>query len=176
MRSKDTGSKQNIAGQDLAFSWKVFLFTLGACVGESKSIAGVGFGTARFPVSIHQARASQWRQPLPNMETEDKFDQWQKCCFCDTRQRLGDFESCKNPLHMGGSQMKAFAGSALGLVFACCTYVSCNAASIAELGAAIEGVYVLDEWHIDGKAFRPPQVEGRFVLLNRPLRLSCSTK
>jgi hypothetical protein len=41
-----------------------------------------------------------------------------------------------------------------------------NAASITELKAAIEGVYILDEWNIDGQTFRPPAVEGRFVILN----------
>jgi hypothetical protein len=46
-----------------------------------------------------------------------------------------------------------------------CTH-SASAASIAELRSQIEGVYALDEWHIDGKAFRPPQVDGRFVLKN----------
>ena len=41
-----------------------------------------------------------------------------------------------------------------------------NAASITELKAAIEGIYILDEWNIDGQTFRPPAVEGRFVILN----------
>jgi hypothetical protein len=41
-----------------------------------------------------------------------------------------------------------------------------NAASITELKAAIEGVYILEEWNIDGQTFRPPAVEGRFVILN----------
>jgi hypothetical protein len=40
------------------------------------------------------------------------------------------------------------------------------AASITELKTAIEGVYILDEWNIDGRTFRPPAVEGRFVILN----------
>ncbi len=30
----------------------------------------------------------------------------------------------------------------------------------------VEGVYSLQEWHIPSGVFRPPQVEGRFVLLN----------
>jgi hypothetical protein len=41
-----------------------------------------------------------------------------------------------------------------------------NAASITELKAAIEGIYILDEWNIDGQTFRLPAVEGRFVILN----------
>ena len=41
-----------------------------------------------------------------------------------------------------------------------------NAVSITELKAAIEGIYILDEWNIDGPTFRPPVVEGRFVILN----------
>jgi hypothetical protein len=44
--------------------------------------------------------------------------------------------------------------------------ITSNATSITELRAAIEGVYILDEWNIDGQTFRPPAVEGRFVLLN----------
>ena len=34
------------------------------------------------------------------------------------------------------------------------------------LRAAIDGVYVLEEWHTDTGVFRPPQVDGRFILLN----------
>jgi hypothetical protein len=41
-----------------------------------------------------------------------------------------------------------------------------SAASIAELRAAIDGVYALEEWHIDGQVLRPPQVDGRFVLMH----------
>jgi hypothetical protein len=37
---------------------------------------------------------------------------------------------------------------------------------ITELKSIIEGVYILDEWNIDEKIFRPPAVEGRFVILN----------
>jgi hypothetical protein len=46
-----------------------------------------------------------------------------------------------------------------------CTHAA-SAASITELKGEVEGVYALDEWHIDGKVFRPPQVDGRFVLNN----------
>ena len=44
--------------------------------------------------------------------------------------------------------------------------ITSNAASITELKVAIEGIYILDEWNIDGQTFRPPVVEGRFVILN----------
>ena len=37
---------------------------------------------------------------------------------------------------------------------------------ITELKSVIEGVYILDEWNIDGQTFRSPAVEGRFVILN----------
>jgi hypothetical protein len=37
---------------------------------------------------------------------------------------------------------------------------------MTDLKAAIEGVYILDEWTINGQTFRPPAVEGRFVILN----------
>jgi hypothetical protein len=32
--------------------------------------------------------------------------------------------------------------------------------------AVIDGIYVLDEWHADTGVLRPPQVQGRLVLLN----------
>jgi hypothetical protein len=32
--------------------------------------------------------------------------------------------------------------------------------------ALTSGVYELAEWHIDGVVLKPPQVEGRFILLN----------
>ena len=38
--------------------------------------------------------------------------------------------------------------------------------SIEALKARTDGVYILEEWHKDGQVYRPPQVEGRFVLLN----------
>ena len=62
--------------------------------------------------------------------------------------------------------MHAFKATNLGLVAACCTFITGNAASLTDLKSVIEGVYILDEWNSDGKVFRPPQVEGRFVLLN----------
>jgi hypothetical protein len=62
--------------------------------------------------------------------------------------------------------MKTYVATILGLLFACTSMITCNAASITELEAAIEGVYILDEWNIDGQTFRPPAVEGRFVVLN----------
>jgi hypothetical protein len=37
---------------------------------------------------------------------------------------------------------------------------------MTELKSIIEGVYILDEWNIGGQTFRPPDVEGRFVILN----------
>jgi hypothetical protein len=65
-----------------------------------------------------------------------------------------------------GVYMKTFIATIIGLLLGCSTIVTCNAASITELKAAIEGVYILDEWHNDGQIFRPPVVEGRFVVLN----------
>ena len=38
--------------------------------------------------------------------------------------------------------------------------------SVDALKAQMTGLYTLEEWHKDGEAFRPPQVEGRFILLN----------
>ncbi len=37
-------------------------------------------------------------------------------------------------------------------------------ASIPELRNIIEGLYFLEEWHVDKAVLRPPQVDGRFVL------------
>jgi hypothetical protein len=37
---------------------------------------------------------------------------------------------------------------------------------VERLRASVEGVYALQEWHKDGKAFKPSQVDGRFVLMN----------
>ena len=54
--------------------------------------------------------------------------------------------------------------SAVALV-TCLTGVA-SAASIADVRHVIEGIYALDEWHIGGETFRPPQVDGRFVLEN----------
>jgi hypothetical protein len=39
--------------------------------------------------------------------------------------------------------------------------------SVDALKARMSGVYLLEEWHsADGKVFRPPVVDGRFVVLN----------
>ena len=62
--------------------------------------------------------------------------------------------------------MKTFVATIIGLLFACTSMITCNAAPITELKAAIEGVYILEEWNIEGQTFRPPAVEGRFVILN----------
>jgi hypothetical protein len=62
--------------------------------------------------------------------------------------------------------MKMFVATIIAFLFACNSIVTCNAASITDLKAAIEGVYILEEWKIDGQTFRPPLVEGRFVVLN----------
>jgi hypothetical protein len=62
--------------------------------------------------------------------------------------------------------MKTLVATIIGLLFTCTPMITCNAASITELKAAIEGVYILEEWNIDGQTFRAPAVEGRFVILN----------
>ncbi len=38
--------------------------------------------------------------------------------------------------------------------------------SMHNIQSTISGVYTLAEWHIDGVAYTPPQVAGRFVLLD----------
>lgn len=53
------------------------------------------------------------------------------------------------------------------LVFS--SYANLAAGADPELEAVrakIEGVYALEEWHTEAGVFRPPQVEGRFSMLN----------
>jgi hypothetical protein len=38
--------------------------------------------------------------------------------------------------------------------------------SLPKIKAAIDGAYILKEWHINEKIFEPPLVEGRIVFLN----------
>ena len=40
--------------------------------------------------------------------------------------------------------MKTFVATITGLLLACASMITCNAASISELKTAIEGVYILD--------------------------------
>src|SRR5258707_456654 len=42
-------------------------------------------------------------------------------------------------------------------------------ASVEALKTGIEGMYVLEEWHRNGKILRPPLIDGRAVLLNNRL-------
>jgi hypothetical protein len=51
----------------------------------------------------------------------------------------------------------------VGLLMTCFNFVESRAASVAEIKAAIDGAYILEEWHTDAGVFRPPQVEGRVV-------------
>ena len=62
--------------------------------------------------------------------------------------------------------MKTFAAILMGCLFVYNSMVACKAGSMTDLKLAIEGVYILDEWTINGQTFRPPAVEGRFVILN----------
>jgi hypothetical protein len=62
--------------------------------------------------------------------------------------------------------MKTLVLAALSFMFVATAIGSSRAASIADLKSVVEGVYILDEWTIDGRTFRPPEVEGRSVFLN----------
>jgi hypothetical protein len=62
--------------------------------------------------------------------------------------------------------MRYFLSAIAVAVIAVWALVGANAASPADVKAAVEGIYVLEEWHADGKVFRPPQVAGRVVYLN----------
>jgi hypothetical protein len=46
------------------------------------------------------------------------------------------------------------------------TLARAEEASVEAMKAAIEGVYVLQEWHRNGEVLRPPLIDGRSVLLN----------
>jgi hypothetical protein len=65
-----------------------------------------------------------------------------------------------------GGHMKTFVATLIAFLFVCESIVSSNAAWIADLKAAVEGVYILDEWIIDEQTFRPPAIEGRSVIFN----------
>ncbi|HTU54931.1 MAG TPA: hypothetical protein VMF62_13265 [Acetobacteraceae bacterium] len=62
--------------------------------------------------------------------------------------------------------MKTLIAMASAVVLACCALLAAYTASAADPKAAIEGVYVLDQWNSGGKILRPPEVEGRVVLLD----------
>lgn len=48
----------------------------------------------------------------------------------------------------------------------CASVLHAEELSLDALKARITGLYTLEEWHKDGEIFRPPQVEGRFILIN----------
>jgi len=56
--------------------------------------------------------------------------------------------------------------SAIIFVFCFVPPLHAGELSIDDMKARMTGVYVLEEWHKDGKVFGPPQVQGRFILLN----------
>jgi hypothetical protein len=61
--------------------------------------------------------------------------------------------------------------SKLGVVACCVVAVATCGVNANELlpkdaQNIIDGIYVLEEWRTDAGTFRPPVVEGRFVLLN----------
>jgi hypothetical protein len=62
--------------------------------------------------------------------------------------------------------MRLVISITLGFLSICFNLAECRAASVSEIRAAIDGAYILEEWHDADRVFRPPQVEGRFVLLN----------
>jgi hypothetical protein len=41
--------------------------------------------------------------------------------------------------------------------------------AIRDVKGCIEGVYVLEEFKVGGEVFRPPQIAGRFIVLNGAL-------
>ena len=41
-----------------------------------------------------------------------------------------------------------------------------DGSSLDKARSVISGVYALAEWHADGKVYRPPQVDGRFIVLD----------
>ena len=65
------------------------------------------------------------------------------------------------------SQLKVVRG--LLMMLPLLSYPFMAAAADPELDAVrakIEGVYALEEWHTESGVFRPPQIDGRFSMLN----------
>jgi len=56
-----------------------------------------------------------------------------------------------------------FLFGALAFLFAF-SLARANAEAGDALPQGVRGIYTFEEWHKDGNVFRPPQVEGRFVL------------
>ena len=52
------------------------------------------------------------------------------------------------------------------LTVLCITSLHAEEVSVDTLKAQIAGLYTLEEWHKDGEVFRPPQVDGRLIILN----------
>jgi len=48
----------------------------------------------------------------------------------------------------------------------CISPVVAQQMALDNIHVLTSGVYELEEWHIDGAMLKPPQVEGRFILLN----------
>lgn len=67
----------------------------------------------------------------------------------------------ENPRHARLIHL-AFAAACATTAFA----VSAQDDELRAVRAMIEGVFALEAWHVDGKVFNPPQVEGRVVYLN----------
>src|SRR5271156_4647542 len=67
-----------------------------------------------------------------------------------------------------GHAMNArLSGTMSALVAMVLVAASSSAADIqTNIHGLIFGVYELEEWHVDGAVLRPPQVQGRFILLN----------
>lgn len=69
---------------------------------------------------------------------------------------------------MRNSTLDAFRRSAYGTIFGIVlgsTVVSATSAQVSN-PKCIEGVYALEEFKRDGQLFNPPQVEGRYVILD----------
>src|SRR5271169_2185197 len=63
-----------------------------------------------------------------------------------------------------GSQMKLLVAGAV--IAICVSSVLAGQMPADNIHGLISGVYELEEWHVTGAALKPPQVEGRFILLN----------
>ena len=59
-----------------------------------------------------------------------------------------------------------FILSAIVLVLFGISPLHAGEVSVDDVKARMTGLYILEEWHKDGEVLRPPQAQGRFILLN----------
>lgn len=71
--------------------------------------------------------------------------------------------------------MRAIASLFVATLLCSCASLPADDPSLKSAKASMEGVYSLQEWHLDGAIAQAPRVDGRFVLLNGAVILSSTT-